>query len=604
MKRLPADGPRARVAALVGWFLDVPPTRRTKPEEILYGIDERPPLGTLVGISAQHVLLALMLSLYAVLAARDLGLDPAGVARYAAASLFWIGLGSALYGLRSRLTPGIPFVNIPSPVSLGTYVAVTGLHGPGAAIGAFVLANLVLFLGAAWLPRLRAYFPAEVTGVAVLMLGVSLIPEAVGASFGVDEGGPVSAAAFATAMATLAGIIWASVWGPPRVRIMAVLIGTVGGILVAAALGVLDLRGIERLGELPPLALPTDGRMLGWPTLVPAAILPVFLVESLAAMDQLASALTLDKLNDAKWRRADMPMVARAVRTLAIGNVLLAANGLLTSGSSSANLGLAHASGVMSRQIAYVAGGMMMLLAFIPAASGLIVLTPGPVVGAILIYTSAFMIVAGMDLILSRMMNAKRSFTVGISIVAGITVYALPALVREAPGWSHTIVSSGLTVAALAAVLLNLVFRIGVSQSASTFVETSAGGAAVADFLEHWGKAWGARREVIVRAGLAIGEAMEILGHSGAIGGRAELTARFDEVDLVCTLRYPGAPLSLGGPQPGREVDVAAMLDADDDEVDRAMRQVSALMVTRLADRVRTGTGRDGRAELTLQFEH
>ena len=87
------------------------------------------------------------------------------------------------------------------------------------------------------------------------------------------------------------------------------------------------------------------GRELGWPTLVPAAILPVFLVESLGAMDQLASTLTLDKLNDAKWRRADMPMVARAVRTLAIGNILLAANGLLTSGSSSANLGLAHASG-------------------------------------------------------------------------------------------------------------------------------------------------------------------------------------------------------------------------------------------------------------------
>ena len=46
------------------------------------------------------------------------------------------------------------------------------------------------------------------------------------------------------------------------------------------------------------------------------------------------------------------------------------------------------------------------------------------------------------------------------------------------------------------------------------------------------------------------------------------------------------------------------MLDADDDELDRAMRQVSALMVTRLADRVRTATGRDGLAELTLQFEH
>jgi xanthine/uracil permease len=350
---LPDTGPRARLGALLHWLVNVPPApRRAKPEEILYGLDERPPIGTLLGISAQHVLLAIMLSLYAVLAARSLGLDASGTARYAAASLFWIGLGSMLYGFRTRLTPGIPFVNIPSPVSLGTYVAVTAAYGPGAAIGAFVFANLVLFVAAAYLPRMRAYFPPEVTGVAVLMLGISLIPEAGSETFGIADGGPVSAAAFAAALTTLAGIIWASVWGRPRIRIMAVLIGTVAGILVAAALGVLDLAGVGRLVDLPPLALPAAGRELGWPILVPAAILPVFLVEALGAMDQLASTLTLDKLNDAKWRRADMPMVARAVRTLALSNILLAGNGLLTSGSSSANLGLAHASGVMSRHIA------------------------------------------------------------------------------------------------------------------------------------------------------------------------------------------------------------------------------------------------------------
>jgi hypothetical protein len=243
---------------------------------------------------------------------------------------------------------------------------------------------------------------------------------------------------------------------------------------------------------------------------------------------------------------------------------------------------------------------MMMLLAFVPAVPSLIVLTPAPVVGALLIYTSAFMIVAGMDLILSRMMNTKRSFTVGISIVAGAAVYVLPRLVEAAPGWSQTMVSSGLTVSAIAAVLLNMLFRIGVHQTASTIIDARGGGAEVADFLEHWGKVWGARREVILRAGLAIGEAMEILQRTGATAGQAELVVRFDEVDLVCTLRYPGEPLQLGT----AEVNVAAMLDADDDDViEQGMRQVSALLVTRLADKVRTAK-RDGKAELTLQFEH
>jgi hypothetical protein len=93
---LPDTGPLGRVGALLHWLLNVPPApKRTQPEEILYGIDERPPLATLLGISAQHVLLAIMLSIYGVLAARNHGLDAAGTAPDAAASMLWIGRGSA-----------------------------------------------------------------------------------------------------------------------------------------------------------------------------------------------------------------------------------------------------------------------------------------------------------------------------------------------------------------------------------------------------------------------------------------------------------------------------------------------------------------------------
>jgi xanthine/uracil permease len=593
-------GPRGLRAAISDWLLFVPPgPRRVRPEEVLYGLDERPPLGTLLGISAQHVLLALMLSLYAVIAARGIGLDAAGTAAYTSSCLFWLGIGTMLYGIRSRLTPGIPLVNIPSPISFATYISVASLYGPGAAVGAFVLANAAIFLLAGYLPRMRAYFPPEVTGVVVLMLGVSLIAEAVGASVGIEEGHAFSIAALAASLATLAGIIWASVWGGTRMRLMAVLIGALAGGAVAVAAGLLDAGEAARMGDLPLLALPLAGGQLGWPVLVPAAIVPVLLIEVLGATDQLATALTLDKLNDANWRRADMPMVSRAVKTLAIGNVLLAAMGLVTSGSSTANLGLAHASGVMSRQLSLVAGAMMIALAFFPAVSALIVLTPAPVVGGLLIYTSAFMIVAGMDLILSRMLNAKRSFTVGLSIVIGTSVYVLPQMVAGAPQWSQTIVSSGLTVAALVAIVLNMLFRIGVSQTAATLLHLPGAAAEVAEFLEHWGKAWGARREVILRAGVAIGEALEILDRSGAAPSRAELLVTFDEVRLVCTLRYEGEPLAL---QAG-EVDASAMLDGDDDAFEAGMQSVSALMVTRLADRVRAAR-KGGTASLTLEFEH
>jgi xanthine/uracil permease len=575
-----------------------PPRRRVKPDDVLYGIDERPPLGTLIAIAAQHVLLALMLAIYAVLAARGVGLDPAGTAAFTAACLFGLGIGTALYGLRTGLTPGLPLINIPNPATLATYIAVAGLHGLEATAGAFVVANLAILLLSGALPRLRAYLPPEVIGVVVLMLGVSLVPYAARASAGMDSGGPFAPLAVAVALVTLAGIVWPAVWGSRRLRILAVLIGTAAGIVAALATGQLDLAAAERVAELPLLAPPFPGLDLGWPRLEPAAIVPVFLIEVLAATRQVANTLTLDRLGDAKWRRADMRLVTRSVRTLALGNVLLASMGLITGGSAAANVGLAHASGVLSRQVALVAGAMLAALAFVPAVSTLIVLAPGPVIGGILIYTAAFMIVAGMDLILSRMLNTKRSFVVGISLVVGLSLYMVPEMTASAPRWSLTIVNSGLTVAALAAILLNMTFRIGVRRSATTRLDPAEGLGPIADFLERCGRDWGARREVIQRAAAALGEAVQLI-ETAAPGAPPELAVRFDEVTLVCTLRYRGPPLPLRA----AELDVAALLDADDARLDADLRQISALLVARLADRTQS-TARGPLADLVLEFEN
>jgi xanthine/uracil permease len=67
----------------------------------------------------------------------------------------------------------------------------------------------------------------------------------------------------------------------------------------------------------------------------------------------------------------------------------------------------------MSRHVGFLAGSIMCVIAFVPAIPALIVFTPPPVIGAMLVYTAAFMIVAGMDLILSRLLNMKRTITVG-----------------------------------------------------------------------------------------------------------------------------------------------------------------------------------------------
>lgn len=586
----------------VRWLLTRPQDpQREKPEEILYGFNERPPANILLVIGFQHALLMMMLLIYAVLAARAIGMDAGETIAYASGCLLVLGIGTILQGLRTRLTPGVPLINIPSPIPIATYAVIIELYGLGAAMGAVIVSNILLLFLVPYLPRLRAYFPPEVIGVVVLMLGMSLVSSGVSRSVGLDSGSGFSLDALLVALATLGGIIAASVWGSIRLRIMAVLLGTAIGVVISLALGLFNVEALSSVAEQPLFAVPLVSLSLPMPELVPVAILAYFVVELLGALEQMAGSLTIDKLSNKNWRRADMTLVSRSVLAVCVNNIMNGAAGLISGGSSSANIGLAHASGIMSRHVALVTGGLMMVLSFVPAAASLVVLTPEPVIGGILVYTASFMIVAGMELILSRMINMKRTFTVGLSIVIGSSLLIVPRITEQAPQWSQTIVDSALMVGSLCAIALNMLFRIGIKKTASTQLESDHLEAEAAEFLEHHGKVWGARREVILRAGMAVGEVMEILKDAHAIQGTVTLTTRFDEVDLVCSLSYEGVPPKLGQ---GQEVDLEALLEEEDESaLDAGMMQVSSMMIMRLADRVRAFE-RKGRATLVLHFEH
>ena len=83
-----------------------------------------------------------------------------------------------------------------------------------------------------------------------------------------------------------------------------------------------------------------------------------------------------------------------------------------------------------------------------------------------LLYIASFLIASGIQLIMTRMMDSRRTFIVGLSFLAGISVEILPDLYQNLSTWINPIFSSSLTLATITAFTLNLIFRIGVSQKA------------------------------------------------------------------------------------------------------------------------------------------
>lgn len=576
------------------------PSTRRRPDEMVYTVEDRPPLGILLGMGLQHALLGLVFALYAVIAAQDVGFDAVQTAAYVSATVFVMGCGTLLQSLPTRFGAGMLLVAIPSAGRLPIQVALTLQYGLGAVMGAMIVAGLLSVLLARVIPRLRAVFPPEVLGVVLVMMGLSLIAGGVSRGIGLSQGEALSPPAMLAAGVTVACMVAISIWGSAAMRRAAMMVGILAGTAVTATIGTLP--GGNPF-DMPWIAVPVLGLHLPMPELHPVPILVICLTQFITIMDQFGGALSMDRMTDADWRRADMPMVARSITGLGITQMLLGLAGALPGGVSSANIGLAHATGIAARRVGTAAGLALMLAAFFPPLAGLLALTPGPVVGGILLYTAAYLITAGMDLVMSRMMNPRRSFTVGLAVVVGTAVMLVPQLADAAPDWLRGLVHSGLAMGALAAVLLNALFRIGIRQTMRRRLDLVCEARDAVEALEVFGRLWGVRRDTILRAGHAVGEALEALRRGPAGGptaGPVDLAVSFDEFTLVCTLSYRGQALRIGQ---GTVPDMAAAIEAEDGDIDAAMAQISALLIVRLADRVQS-VRKGEMAEVTLAFAH
>jgi hypothetical protein len=211
------------------------------------------------------------------------------------------------------------------------------------------------------------------------------------------------------------------------------------------------------------------------------------------------------------------------------------------------------------------------------------------------------MFVSGAQLIMSRMINSRRKFMIGISMVIGSSIILMPELTANVPPDLKPILGSGLSMGVLAAIALNLLFRIGVAQQSEITLDGNKSGSRMTEFLEECGADWGARQDIISRASTAVGEALEELNRTKLIEGMAKLKAQFDEYKLILTLTYPGKKIPI---EPQKQLDLDALLDEEGDAgLDAAISNISGVLIKNLADKV-TSSEVSGNSELKLVFEH
>lgn len=576
--------------------------KRTKPREILYLTHEKPPLFATTVLSLQHALVALSLVIYLVIVGKAMALPDVQLQNFISLGIIVMALGTLLNCLTTRMSAGHLIVQVPAVLTMAVFISVVADFGLSAAAGGVLVSGLCVFVLGRFVRRLQVMFPPEVMGVLLVLLGISLLPGGFDRSAGLHGAQATQTDSVLIAASTLASITALSVWASARLRVLAVFVGISVGLVVSGLLGQFGRPELVTVAGQPAFALPFGAYSLPVPSFVWGATLPILLVIIISAVNKVGAGVVMDKMNDKHWVRPDLPMIGRLLYGQGLMHILSAFTGTLPTNFSSANVGLTHATGVASRRVGVGAGVMLLIVAFLPQIIEFFILLPQAVVGAILIYTAAYMIVSGIELVMSRMLNSRRRATVGFSLAVGCAVFTVPELTAFVSPQLRPILGSGLVLGVSFATVMNLLFRVGITCQGKLLLDSPHPGVQALAFLEDCGSDWGARRDVISRAGLAVGEALEALKTAHVMSGPSTLEVSFDEYKVILRLSYCGRVFGMTS---DIQIDWEALLETEgnDSEVDQAMALIPGLLIRNWADRVDSGE-RDGTAWLRLQFDH
>ncbi len=420
--------------------------------------DERLPLGSTIAYGIQHVL-----TMYGGIIAPPLiigsmaGLDGAEIGVLITACLFMGGLATVLQ------TVGIPFFGSQLPLVQGVSfsgvatmgVIVTSGGGLPAVFGAVIVASVIGLLIAPVFATIIRFFPPVVTGVVITTIGLTLLPVAAGWAMGGNREAPDfgSPQNLLLAAITLLIVLVLSKVPVGAISRLAILLAIVIGTVIAAILGRVDFGAV---GDGPIFALPSVFGF-GMPTFEIAGIISMFIVILVTLTETTADILAVGEIVGTK---VDSKRIAAGLRADMLSSAVSPVFGSFTQSAFAQNVGLVAITGVKSRFVVTAGGVVLVVLGLLPVLGRVVAAVPSPVLGGAGIVLFGSVAASGIRTLAKVDYRGNMNLViVATSIGIGMLPIAAPTIYDQMPAWFVTIFHSGISSAAVAAILLNLVFN-------------------------------------------------------------------------------------------------------------------------------------------------
>ncbi|WP_104082228.1 nucleobase:cation symporter-2 family protein [Cryobacterium sp. Y11] len=420
--------------------------------------DERLSVSASFAYGLQHVL-----TMYGGIIAPPLiigsaaGLTTSEIGLLIAACLFVGGLATILqtigvpfFGSQLPLVQGVSFAGVATMLAI-----VAGGGGLPEIFGAVIVSSLIGLIIAPFFAQILRFFPPVVTGVVITSIGLSLIPVAAGWIVGNNSEAPdfASPSNVGLAALTLVVIMLLSKVSNATISRLSILLALVIGTIFAVIVGKADFSNVLA-GDI--FAFPTPFAF-GIPTFHIASIISMVIVILVTLTETTSDILAVAEITGSK---VDSKRIAAGLRADMISSAVSPVFNSFTQSAFAQNVGLVAVTRIKSRFVVAAGGVILVALGLLPVLGRVVAAIPPAVLGGAGIVLFGTVAASG----IRTLAKVKYEDNMNLIIVAtSISFGVLPIVSREIysqfPSWFQVIFDSGISSAAIMAILLNVVFN-------------------------------------------------------------------------------------------------------------------------------------------------
>ncbi|CAK7069587.1 MULTISPECIES: nucleobase:cation symporter-2 family protein [Morganella] len=439
--------------------------------DLIYQLEDKPPfLQAIIGAVTHLLAIFVPMVTPALIVGTALQLSPETNAYLVSMAMIASGVGTWLQvnrygmvgsGLLSIQSVNFSFVTV--MIAIGTSMRADGVDEELllSTIFGISFAGAFLVVGSSFiLPYLRRVITPTVSGIVVLMIGLSLIKVGI-----IDFGGGFSAKSSGTfgdyqnigvGLLVLLVVIGFNCCKSPLLRMGGIAIGLIVGYICALFLGMVDF---SQMSKAAFITIPVPfkyGFSFNFAHFLVVAI--IYLLSVLEAVGDLTATALVS------GQKIQGPEFQSRLKggVMADGLVSVAASAMssLPLTTFAQNNGVIQMTGVASRHVGKIIAVILVILGLFPGIGWFFTTIPAPVLGGAMTLMFSMIAIAGIRIILSNGLRRRETLIVATSLGLGLGVSYDPAVFHVLPTSLYALAENPICMGGVTAIILNLIIPI------------------------------------------------------------------------------------------------------------------------------------------------